>query len=82
MKKPQIDYPCHWSYRIIGTDKSALRRAAADAAGGRPHTLTESNTSSGGKYRSLNLEVLVENEAERLEVFKCLQHDEAVKIVL
>lgn len=30
MKKPSIDYPCIWSFKIIGMDEQSIRQAVAD----------------------------------------------------
>ncbi|MBD3239227.1 MAG: DUF493 family protein [Chitinivibrionales bacterium] len=82
MQKPHIDYPCNWSYRIIGQDEQLLRTAASVASGAKPHTVTKSNQSSGGKYCSLNVEVRVTSDADRQDIFRRLERDPAVKIVL
>ncbi len=82
MKKIKITYPCHWSYRIIGDDEKNLRDAAADAAGNKKFTLSVSNRSSGGKYYSLNMELVVDDETERLAIFKRLKNDDTIKFVL
>ena len=82
MTKAEIKYPCKWSYRIIGDDEKLLRDAAASALGNKKYKLSLSNSSSGGKYYSLNLELTVENEAERLRIFNHLKKDIAVKFVL
>ena len=82
MQKTKIDYPCQWSYRLIGNDEQLLRDAAASAVGNKKFVLSVSNRSSGGKYHSLNLEILVNDETERLNIFKRLKNDAAIKFVL
>ena len=82
MEKPAIQYPCIWSYKIIGQDKELLRIAATNAAAHKHHTISESNKSSGGKYHSLNLETEVSCDDERLGIFEKLKSDGNVKIVL
>ena len=81
-KKTQIDYPCDWSYRIIGSDEHLLRKAAKSAVGNKKYTLTVSNRSSGGKYHSLNLEIRVTDENERLRIFENLKNEAAINFVL
>ncbi|HMA86892.1 MAG TPA: DUF493 domain-containing protein [Desulfosalsimonadaceae bacterium] len=82
MQKPNIKYPCQWSYRIIGKEERLLREAAVSVTGDRPYTLRKSNTSSGGKYVSLNLTVTVLDENERLQIFGELKKCRAVRMVL
>lgn len=82
MEKPVIEYPCQWSYKIIGQDEKLLRTAASNAAGNKAHTISISNQSSGGKYVSICLELDVNNEDERLEIFAKLKSDSNVKIVM
>lgn len=82
MKKPVINYPCVWSYRIIGQDEQLLRSAAVNAIGDKKHQMSFSNKSSGGKYQSLNLEVAIHSEKEMLDIFERLKNDQNVKFVL
>ncbi len=80
-RRPEITYPCTWSYRIIGPDEVRLRSAAVVTVGERVHTLTPGLESSGGKYRSLQLEVLVLDEVERLGLFAALSRHPDVRFV-
>lgn len=82
MQKPHIDYPCNWSYRLIGTEEQLLREAAVSVVSGKTYTIEESNRSSGGKYVSLNLSVTVDDEDERLRFYSQLKKDPAVAIIL
>ena len=59
-----------------------MRAAASAAAGDAEHTLELGLSSSGGKYRSLQLDVLVRDEAHRLAVFAALGGHPDVKFVL
>ena len=80
--KPMINYPCDWSYRIIGKNESELRDTVKSIADGRTYSLQPSNKSSGGKYISLNFKVCVKTEQERLSIFSQLKKNAAVKYVL
>lgn len=82
MKQPLIDYPCVWSYKIIGQDEQLLKIAVANSIGDKKHQMSFTNTSTGGKYRTLDLEVTVESEEERLSIFQKLKNDQSVKFVL
>lgn len=79
---PEIDYPCPWGYKVIGTDVERLRSAIAQVIQERPHTITPSNRSVTGKYHCLDVEIVVTSEACRLEIYDGLRSHPAVKIVL
>jgi putative lipoic acid-binding regulatory protein len=59
-----------------------LYEAAVAAVGDKKFTLSVSNRSSGGKYHSLNLELMVDNESERRRIYKHLNNNTVIKIVL
>lgn len=82
MKKLGIEYPCDWTFKIIGQDEGLLRKAAIATLQSRSHTINNSNSSSGGKYISLNLTVDVEDETDRNDIFNSLQSDSAIKFIL
>jgi uncharacterized protein len=81
-EKPDINYPCSWVYKIIGTDMGALKKAIATVIGTRDILITPSNTSSGGKYTSLNVEVVVSDDETRLKYYQHLKNHAAVKVVM
>jgi putative lipoic acid-binding regulatory protein len=81
-RKPEIAYPCPWSYRIIGSDESDMRIAVNEIVGrGVDYRLELSNESRGGKYRSLELELIVVDEAHRLALFDALRKRSEIKFV-
>lgn len=49
---------------------------------GRDYTITPSNVSKSGKYHSLNLEVLVDDDENRTGIYDKLRGNPAVKMVL
>lgn len=79
---PEIDYPCPWGYKVIGTDVERLRSAIAEVIQDHPHTVTPSNRSVTGKYRCLDVEIVVPSEECRLEIYEGLRRHPAVKVVL
>lgn len=80
--KPNIDYPCLWQYRLIGEDRSAILEAIQITVDMNRCVITEGNTSSGGRYLSLNLEITVGNEAERLRLYQVFSDHPAIRVVL
>jgi putative lipoic acid-binding regulatory protein len=80
--KAQIDYPCIWQYKLIGMNRQAVQAAAAACLGDAPYSLSDSHCSGGGKYLSLNLEVSVDNEEQRIGLYHALAGHPAVRMVL
>ncbi|GAB4344502.1 MAG: hypothetical protein Kow0089_21080 [Desulfobulbaceae bacterium] len=79
--RPKIDYPCSWQYRIIGESVSEMERIVAGLVH-EEYTLTRSNVSRNGRYVSLSLELVVESEARRLELYRLLGAESQIKVVL
>ena len=80
-KKPEIEYPCEWSYRIIGDDIKKMVEAVENAVDGMEYDLQASNISKKGNYYSINLKVVVDNEVVRNIVFEKIEKHENVKMV-
>jgi len=80
--RPEIQYPCQWQYRIIGEDRAALYQAIHTWVPVSACTISEANVSSGGRYLSLNLEVTVSDDAERLRLYQLLAGHPAIRMVL
>lgn len=81
-KKPKIDYPCDWHYKVIGTDAAEMIKAIELAIEGMDYKISPSNVSSKGNYFSLNLKVFVTSEVIRDIIFVKLKENEYVKMVL
>jgi putative lipoic acid-binding regulatory protein len=81
-KKPNIEYPCDWHYKVIGTDTDEMIKAIELAVEGLDYKLTSSNISSKGNYFSLNLRVFVTSEVIRDIIFAKLKDNEFIKMVL
>jgi putative lipoic acid-binding regulatory protein len=80
--RPEIIYPCEWSYKIIVTNIDKTLEAIESAVGGMKYIVTPSNISKNGKYYSLNLKLSVPNEVVRDIVCQKLINNDFVKIVL
>lgn len=81
-EKLQLEYPCEWLYKLIGADERAVRTAIAETITERSHTIANSNTSSNGKYQSLNLSLTVESDEDRTGIYQSLKNHPAIKMVL
>jgi hypothetical protein len=82
MQQPEIEYPCEWEYRVIGSNDVLLRHAVAEIFADKIYTLSLSNVSSGAKYLSLAVTTIVINEEERNNLYVSLRKHSAVKIVI
>ena len=81
-KRPEIDYPCTWVYKVIGQDCSLLKDAITSACAPADVQICHSHSSSKGKYHSLNAELVVADEKTRLSIYEILKNNPAVKFVL
>ena len=81
-ERPDIEYPCEWGYKIIGTDKTALQAVIFDIVGDRAYISKGGNSSSKGKFHSLNMRCQVESEEDRNAIFKAFQDHDDVKMVI
>jgi len=82
MKKPDIKYPCEWSYTVIGTDEDIIREAVCECLGDRGYSIFFSKKSEHGKYISLNIKTNVLNEDDRNKIYSVLCKCSSVKTIL
>ena len=80
--KLELTYPCSWAYKLIAGEKEALEKAIHEVILEREHKLTHSKNSKGGKYVSMNLELLVHNEDDRNFIYEALKAHQNIKMVL
>ena len=80
--KPEIAYPCRWIYKVIGRDPEGLRGAIAEVMKGSRHTVTPSRSSKAGSYHCLNVELTVESEPVRLDIYERLRSHPSVIMVM
>ncbi|MDF1880795.1 DUF493 domain-containing protein [Sulfurimonas sp. MAG313] len=81
-QKVLIEYPCSWQYKIITMHEDHTKEAVLDVINERLHTLTHSHNSKGGKYISMNLDVLVHNEDDRNFIYEALKAHHKTKMIL
>ncbi|MDG2422704.1 MAG: DUF493 domain-containing protein [Phycisphaerales bacterium] len=77
-----LEYPCAWEYRVIGADLDALKAAVREVMAGKAYECEPGNTSEGGRWRTLVVSLEVADEAERVGLYRSLQANEAIKMVL
>lgn len=81
-KKLELEYPCTWSYKLIGHEKEAIQKAIHDVIIQREHKLNHSNNSKTGKYVSMNLDLVIQDEEERNFIYEALKAHQNIKMVL
>jgi putative lipoic acid-binding regulatory protein len=81
-KKPQIEYPRKWPYKIIGENIEEMINAVEEVVVDVEYDLTPSNVSRKGKYFSLNITVFVPSEVVRDLIFQKLSKHPAIKFVI
>lgn len=78
----KIEYPCRWKYKVIGSDQERMESAIAEIVRERKYTLNLSRRSKGGKYHALNLQMNIDNDKIRVEIYEALRKHPAIKFVL
>jgi len=77
-----VRYPCRWQYRLIGEDRDAMAAAVGAAVATAVCELSDGKASSGGRYRTLVVDVVVADENERLGLYQYFSSHPAVRVVL
>jgi len=80
--KPDIFYPCRWQFRLIGEERVAIIKAVEAVVDLSACSITEGNVSSGGRYLSVNVEMTVNDETERLRLYQQFAANSAIRVVL
>lgn len=75
-------YPCEWTYKVIGYQETAIRQAISEVVTDKNFEVSFSNQSRTLKYVSLNLDLMLESETEREEIYMRLKKHPAIKMVL
>ena len=80
--KVEIQYPCQWTYKIIGFERETVRDVAEAVFYEKQYLLTYSKQSRTGKYHSWAIDVVVDSPEERDGLFLQLKASPAVKMVI
>jgi putative lipoic acid-binding regulatory protein len=82
MKKPEIIYPCWWTYAIIGPDEEQLRLAVGKVTRNTRHRVAFSKESPKKRYVSLHVEVWVATQDERDSFFQAFIDHPDIRMVI
>lgn len=81
-RKVELEYPCPWVYKILGREQGELREAIAEVVQARECLVSLSNSSSGGKYLCLDVELVVVSAEDREAQYLAFKGHPAVVLVL
>lgn len=81
-KPLNIQYPCNWQYKIIGTNVDNMISAVEEILTGYEYSLTPSNISRNEKYYSLNIDAFVPSEIIKNIIFQKLTEHRSIKYVI
>lgn len=81
-QKLELTYPCSWVYKLIGREQEELQAAIAEVVQARECLVTLSNSSSGGKYLCLDVELVVVSAEDREAQHLAFKAHPAVVLVL
>lgn len=81
-QKVDLEYPCNWCYKVVAHSSDAIKQCAEALLQNREYTLAPSKQSKGGKYVSMNLDLLVMNEDDRNFIYEALKAHQNIKMVL
>jgi putative lipoic acid-binding regulatory protein len=81
-RKLELDYPCNWSYKLVIRQEQNIKKIIKEVLDQRKHGVKASNKSTKGKFISYTLDLIVENEEDRKDLYKILGDHEHIKMVL
>jgi putative lipoic acid-binding regulatory protein len=80
--KLELNYPCHWEYKLITCSKQDALKGVKEVILEREFTLEISKTSKKGKYQSFTLKTMVHNEDDRVTIYELLKRHDCIKMIL
>jgi len=80
--KLELDYPCNWTYKLVIRKEQNMNKIIKEVLDQREHGVKPSKTSSKGKFKSYTLDLIVENEDDRKDLYKILGDHEHIKMVV
>jgi len=81
-QKPEIIYPCVWTYSVMGQDEEDLLLVVGEIMRGREHKTSFARQTPHKKYTAMHVDVLVQDKADRDALFDAFKDHPKVKFVL
>jgi len=80
--KLELEYPCNWCYKIVLLKDSNAKHIAKDILEDREHKVTNSKTSSKGKFKSYNIDLTIHSDEDRTSLHKKFSDHKDIKMVV
>ncbi|MGB3750802.1 MAG: DUF493 domain-containing protein [Arcobacteraceae bacterium] len=80
--KLELDYPCNWTYKLVIRQEHNMNKIIKEVLEDREHGIKPSKTSKEGKFKSYALELIVEDEEDRKNLYKILGDHEHIKMIV
>lgn len=80
--KLELDYPCNWTYKLVIRKEQNMNKIIKEVLEDREHGIKPSKTSKEGKFKSYALELIVEDEEDRKNLYKILGDHEHIKMIV
>jgi len=80
--KLELDYPCNWTYKLVIRKEQNINKIIKEVLEDRKHGVKPSKTSSKGKFKSYTLDLIVEDEKDRKDLYQLLGDHEHIKMVV
>lgn len=81
-ERPEIPYPCRWTYQVVGEGERELLEHLEAVLAGLAHEKRVTRKSAGGRYTSIEVVLTVESEVQRLELGAAILRHAAVRVVI
>jgi len=81
-KKLKLEYPCKWCYKIVIDKNDDAKKISKEVLANKNHNISESKTSKKGKFKSYNVDLTIESEKERLDLYnKFKNHKDVIMVI-
>ena len=80
--KLELEYPCNWCYKIVLLNEKNAKKIASTILEDRDHKVTNSKTSSKGKFKSYNIDLTVHSDEDREDLHKKFHAHKDIKMVV
>ena len=81
-EKLNLSYPCSWTYKIIINDDKNINDKINKIMEDKEYKLNLSKISKKGNYKSYSLEIEINSDFERTNLYTILSNETYIKMVL
>ena len=80
--KLELNYPCSWEYKVVIRSEQDINSIIKEVLEDRKHGIKPSKKSAKGKFSSHTLEMEVDNEEDRKNIYKLLGEHQHIKMIV